>query len=433
MGIKISEATAVGSATGIELLPASVSDAPRRVSVAQVKDYILAAAAAVTPASGVSAGNGIFILQDGALKPVDIDAVTQRAIDIVWAKSTEATPAGSGVVPLKEGSTEKTLTLANLAAYIQGVIRAAILNPDTLDAAGATSSVDTFVVGQSGVAKKIELSGVQTAVLAGLKDFVSGLAVVTSAADADELYVIQGGVSRKVTYAKLKEGLGLSGYVIAPAGTVENKVPQWDSVSKTLKEGLALRQDVRADGNTDDDTLVSETGMRAAIDAVSDALITWDNLVTSPEKATPVDDDLLVIGDSADASAAKRIKVVDLWNNLFLDKIPAQQLTKLAGVMFSDALTAYTLVLSDAGKFIRLANANPITVTVPPDASVAFPIGSFVEIEQAGAGIITVAEGSGVTINSKDDGDETDGQHSTVRLVKVASDTWTLIGGVTNV
>lgn len=61
--------------------------------------------------------------------------------------------------------------------------------------------------------------------------------------------------------------------------------------------------------------------------------------------------------------------------------------------------TSYTLVLTDANKFVTLSNASPITLTVPPNASVAFPIGTRIDLCQLGAGQVTVAEGAGVTVN----------------------------------
>jgi len=309
MGIKISEMTAVANATGAELLPASVSDAPRRVSVDQVKNYTLAAAAAVTPASGVSTGNGVFILQGGALKPVDVDAITQRAIDIVWAKTAESAPAGSGTVPLKEGTTEKTLTLANLAVFVRDTIRAAVLNPATLDASGAVTTDDVFVIGQSGVAKKITLTDLRSAVLAGLKDYVTALTAITAAADTDEFYAIQGGVQRKVTFATLKAGLGVANAISAESAVTADYVPQWGATSKLLKEGVPIVNSVRAAG-TAGNGLPTEAAVRSALNNFAISLI-------EEEKTTLVAADQIMLSDSADEDQTKRASVGALVNVAF--------------------------------------------------------------------------------------------------------------------
>ena len=91
--------------------------------------------------------------------------------------------------------------------------------------------------------------------------------------------------------------------------------------------------------------------------------------------------------------------------------------------------TTYTLVLADNGKLVTLDNASPITVTVPLNSSVAFATGAIVNLQQIGAGQVTVAGASGVTLNGT--GTKTRAQWSAASLVKTATDTWTLIGDIT--
>lgn len=90
--------------------------------------------------------------------------------------------------------------------------------------------------------------------------------------------------------------------------------------------------------------------------------------------------------------------------------------------------TTYTLVLADKGKLIRMNNASAITLTVPTNASVAFPTGSVITVTQTGVGVVSVA-GSGVTINTFD-GNDTAGQYAYVQLIKVSTNVWDLIGGI---
>lgn len=91
--------------------------------------------------------------------------------------------------------------------------------------------------------------------------------------------------------------------------------------------------------------------------------------------------------------------------------------------------TTYTLVLTDNGRLVTLNNASPITVTVPLNSSVAFPTGSIVNIQQIGAGQVTVAGASGVTVNGT--GTKLSAQWSAASIIKTATDTWTLIGDIT--
>jgi hypothetical protein len=95
----------------------------------------------------------------------------------------------------------------------------------------------------------------------------------------------------------------------------------------------------------------------------------------------------------------------------------------------SQSGTSYTLVLSDSGKIIECSNAGAITVTVPPNSSVAFPVGTRVAIAQTGAGQVTVAAGSGVTIkNGATWTLKTAEQEAVVELLKIATDTWRIYG-----
>lgn len=92
--------------------------------------------------------------------------------------------------------------------------------------------------------------------------------------------------------------------------------------------------------------------------------------------------------------------------------------------------TTYTLVLADAGKIVTLSNAGAITLTVPAEASVNFDVGTVIGIVQSGAGTVTVSPAVGVTVSSKDSLLDLSGQYATASLVKLASDSWLLSGGL---
>jgi len=92
--------------------------------------------------------------------------------------------------------------------------------------------------------------------------------------------------------------------------------------------------------------------------------------------------------------------------------------------------TTYTLVLTDANKFITLSNASAITLTVPPNSSVAFETGDQVNLMQLGAGQVTIAAGSGVTIRSAGSKLKTNAQYAVATLVKIDTDTWVAVGNL---
>jgi hypothetical protein len=92
--------------------------------------------------------------------------------------------------------------------------------------------------------------------------------------------------------------------------------------------------------------------------------------------------------------------------------------------------TTYTLVRTDASHVVRCTSGSAVTLTVPLNATVAFPIGTSIEVRQAGAGQVTVSPTGGVTLNSESSMRKTAAQHRSVSLVKVGTDTWDLDGSL---
>jgi len=92
--------------------------------------------------------------------------------------------------------------------------------------------------------------------------------------------------------------------------------------------------------------------------------------------------------------------------------------------------TTYTFVLADAGKMVTSANAGAQTITVPPNSSVAFAVGTQIILQGILAGVVTLVAGAGVTVNSKDAALAIDGQWAAVTLIKTATDVWSLIGAL---
>ncbi len=91
--------------------------------------------------------------------------------------------------------------------------------------------------------------------------------------------------------------------------------------------------------------------------------------------------------------------------------------------------SSYTLALTDAGKIVAMSNAsNPITLTIPTNASVPFAIGEQIDFLQMDSKQISFSVASGVTLYSKDENVKTAKKGSGATLVKVDTNTWYLIG-----
>lgn len=90
--------------------------------------------------------------------------------------------------------------------------------------------------------------------------------------------------------------------------------------------------------------------------------------------------------------------------------------------------TTYTLVGSDLGKWVTLSNAGSITLTVPPSV---FTTGNTINIQAIGAGQVTLAQGSGVTITSTGataSAPKLRAQYSAATIICTGSNTFTVVG-----
>jgi hypothetical protein len=90
--------------------------------------------------------------------------------------------------------------------------------------------------------------------------------------------------------------------------------------------------------------------------------------------------------------------------------------------------TTYTLVAADLGKLVTLSNASGITLTVPPSV---FATGNIINIQQIGAGQVTLAQGAGVTITSTGgtaSAPKLRAQYSAASIICTASNTFTVVG-----
>lgn len=98
--------------------------------------------------------------------------------------------------------------------------------------------------------------------------------------------------------------------------------------------------------------------------------------------------------------------------------------------------TTYTFVLADAeNKLVTASNAAAQTYSIPTNANAAFPTGSQINIIQIGAGQVTInAVTSGTTTVASNGATSTApklrGQYSSATLIKVATDTWYVIGDI---
>lgn len=107
-------------------------------------------------------------------------------------------------------------------------------------------------------------------------------------------------------------------------------------------------------------------------------------------------------------------------------KVTASQ----AAARIVDVSDNKTLALADAGTMQRFTSASNYTLTVPPNSAVAFPVGTEIEVTRYSTGTVTIAAGSGVTINKNGTALTIKNQYTSIYLKKIATDEWLLQGNL---
>ena len=131
------------------------------------------------------------------------------------------------------------------------------------------------------------------------------------------------------------------------------------------------------------------------------------------------------IADSAVTSA----KIADgAIVNTDVSTTAAIDLGKLADATIDEQVASYTLVLTDKNKFIKMSVGTANTVTVPTNASVAFPVGSQIHIIQYGSGKTQVIPVSGTVTLYATPGAYLRAQYSSATLLKCDTNIWMLMG-----
>jgi hypothetical protein len=126
---------------------------------------------------------------------------------------------------------------------------------------------------------------------------------------------------------------------------------------------------------------------------------------------------------------------INLDDNITLTSITVDDITinnSLKSILEinTQAGILYTLQLTDQGKEIQFTAGAAVTLNIPTNAAVAFPVGTQIMLVQYGAGTVTVTPAGGVTLNSAGSRVDTYEQYSACVLIKQDADIWGLFGDI---
>ena len=270
----IDEATADTTVTGVEKIPVSDGGMAKSVTTAQIKDFVFAVLAASDVASSTDlSDDGIYVKQGGTTKRLTGTTLAQAVLGYACGLVGITGPNGNEIFVIDDSGTKKTITLAQVAAYItanSGDMFAELVSADSM------ADSDLVMVKQGGAVKKGTLASLAAFALGKFAAFVVGTSNVEDVQGTEKIAVVSGGVTKYVTVAQMLAAA--SGGVATPGTTTSGNIPTWnDNTGSSLGAGLAVGTSIRSQGTADNNTIPTESAVRAAI---------GDNNVTGPSSTT---------------------------------------------------------------------------------------------------------------------------------------------------
>ena len=259
-------------------------------------------------------------------------------------------------------------------------------------------------------------------------DDVGGV-TITSATNGDLLKYNGSAWVNAAGYALLASPT-LTGTPAAPTAAVDTSTTQIATTSYVVTQGYAKLAGPTFTGTVTANnlTLTGNLTVSGTTTTLNTETLTVDDniiILNNNEAGTPSQNAGIEVERGTSTNVALRWnETTDCWE-FTNDGTNYQRI--ITDTVTNAQASSYTLVLADTGKMIEMGVASANTLTVPPNSSVAFPIGTTLTILQTGAGQCTLTAGAGVTVNGTP-GLKLRTTWSSATLIKRATDTWVAVG-----
>jgi hypothetical protein len=313
-----------------------------------------------------------------------LDGVTSSIQTQMDAKAPLASPTFTGTVTLPSGTVTSTMIL-------DGTIANADIN--------AAAAIDWTKLGISSTVSSTEIG------------YVDG---VTSAIQT-QLDAKSPLASPTFTGTVNAADLTLSGNL-----TVNGTTTNLNSTNLVIED----KNIVLGDTGTPTDTTADGGGitLKGATDKTFNWVDATDSWTSSEHINLASGKDLKVNGTAVISSTAGGFIFTD--GTQTLEGVPSR-------TSIIQKTASYTLSsLTERDDLIEMGSASAMTLTIPLNSAVAFPVGTSIDILQTSTGQVTIAGDTGVTVNSTP-GLKLRTQWSTATLFKRATNTWVVYGDLT--
>lgn len=215
-----------------------------------------------------------------------------------------------------------------------------------------------------------------------------------------------------------------SGERLQVSGDILSKAATGNTAKVSLTSGIFNSYISAVDGNRN--MVFVNTSTINLGDNISDIRFCTNNNTTTPALK------LAITGAATFSSSVTATSFIKTGGTSSQYLMADGSVTTGGGLISTNRQTAsYTLALTDADKLVEMNVATANNLTVPLNSSVAFAIGTKIDLAQYGAGQTTVVATGGVTVRSAGGALKLAVQYSGASLVKIATNEWYLFGDIT--